>query len=137
MKGFMKEFREFALKGNVMDMAVGVIIGAAFQNIIKALTENIINPLIGLVFQTDLSAVVIPLTPTVSLGIGSFLSAVINFILMALVLFFIVKTINSIKERAEKLEKKNQPAAEAAPAAPTSEELLVQILDQLKKNDRK
>lgn len=132
----MKEFREFALKGNVMDMAVGVIIGAAFQNIIKALTENIINPLIGLVFQTDLSAVVIQLTPTVSLGIGSFLSAVINFILMALVLFFIVKTINSLKERAEKLEKKDQPAAEAAPAAPTSEELLLQILDQLKKNGR-
>ncbi|MCI2048533.1 MAG: large conductance mechanosensitive channel protein MscL [Lachnospiraceae bacterium] len=135
MKGFFKEFREFALKGNVMDMAIGVIIGAAFQNIIKALTDNIISPLLGLIFQMDFSSVVIHLTPTVDLGIGAFISAIINFFLMALVLFLIVKAINKIQEQAEALEKKDAPAAEEAPAAPTSEELLTQILAELK--DRK
>ena len=59
MKKFMKEFKDFALKGNVMDMAVGVIIGAAFQSIVTSLTENIINPIIGLLFQVDFSQVVI------------------------------------------------------------------------------
>ena len=102
MKKFFEEFREFALKGSVMDMAIGVIIGAAFQNIVTALTDNIINPIIGLIFQADLIAVQIRLTDTVSLGIGAFISAIINFILMALVLFIFVKTINKIKAAAEK-----------------------------------
>lgn len=130
MKKFLGEFREFALKGNVMDMAVGVIIGGAFQSIITALIENIINPLIGLVFQTDFSNVAIKLTDNVSLGIGAFISAVINFILMAFVLFCIIKAINTVKARAEKLQKKE--AAAAAPAGPTTEQLLADILKTLK-----
>lgn len=116
MKNFMKEFKQFALKGNVMDMAVGVIIGGAFSAIITALIENIINPIIGLLFQTDFSEVVIPMGP-VNLGIGAFISAVINFILLALVLFFMVKAINKAKSINEK-------PAEPAPAPAKSDELV-------------
>lgn len=112
----MKEFKQFALKGNVMDMAVGVIIGGAFSAIITALIENIINPIIGLLFQTDFSEVVIPMGP-VNLGIGAFISAVINFILLALVLFFMVKAINKAKSINEK-------PAEPAPAPAKSDELV-------------
>ena len=130
MKKFFEEFREFALKGSVMDMAIGVIIGAAFQNIVTALTDNIINPIIGLIFQADLSAVQIRLTDTVSLGIGAFISAIINFILMALVLFIFVKTINKIKAAAERKKKDGDSEEEAAP---TAEELLADILTELKK----
>lgn len=129
MKKFFEEFREFALKGSVMDMAIGVIIGAAFQNIVTALTDNIINPIIGLIFQSDLSAVQIKLTDTVTLGIGAFISAIINFFLMALVLFIFVKSINKIKAAAEKKKK----AEEEEEATPTTEELLADILEEIKK----
>ncbi len=123
----MKEFKEFALKGNVMDMAVGVIIGGAFSAIITALIENIINPIIGLAFQTDFSEVVIHMG-SVDLGIGAFISAVINFILMALVLFILVKSVNKIKAMNEK-------PAEPAPAPAKSDELvaLEKIVELLEK----
>lgn len=129
MKNFMKEFKEFALKGNVMDMAVGVIIGGAFGSIITAFIENIVNPIIGLAFQTDFSEVVIHMG-SVDLGIGAFISAVINFILMALVLFMMVKSINKVK-------KMNEKPAEPAPAPAKSDELvalekIVELLSEKK-----
>ena len=129
MKNFMKEFKAFALKGNVMDMAVGVIIGGAFSAIITAFIENIINPIIGLAFQTDFSQVVIHMG-SVDLGIGAFISAVINFILMALVLFVMVKSINKVKAMNEK-------PAEPAPAHANSDELvalekIVELLSEKK-----
>ncbi|MCH3961083.1 MAG: large conductance mechanosensitive channel protein MscL [Solobacterium sp.] len=108
MKKFMQEFKEFALKGNVMDMAVGVIIGAAFKTIIDSLVSDIINPLIGIAFKTDFSAVVITLPGNVALNIGNFISTVINFILMALVLFLIVKAVN----RLDSFGKKEEPVKE-------------------------
>ncbi len=125
----MKEFKAFALKGNVMDMAVGVIIGGAFSAIITAFIENIINPIIGLAFQTDFSQVVIHMG-AVDLGIGAFISAVINFILMALVLFVMVKSINKVKAMNEK-------PAEPAPAPAKSDELvalekIVELLSEKK-----
>ena len=127
MKNFMKEFKEFALKGNVMDMAVGVIIGGAFSSIITALIENIINPIIGLAFQTDFSQVVIDMG-SCQLGIGAFISAVINFILLALVLFMMVKAINKAKAINEK-------PAEPAPEPKKSDELvaLEKIVELLEK----
>ena len=125
----MNEFKAFALKGNVMDMAVGVIIGGAFSAIITAFIENIINPIIGLAFQTDFSQVVIHMG-AVDLGIGAFISAVINFILMALVLFVMVKSINKLKAMNEK-------PAEPAPAPAKSDELvalekIVELLSEKK-----
>ena len=110
MKKFMEEFKAFALKGNVMDMAIGVIIAGAFSNIVTALTENIINPIIGLLFQMDLSQVVIHMG-SVDLGIGNFISAIINFIILAFVLFTIVKAVNKMMALAEK-PKEEEPAPE-------------------------
>ncbi len=110
MKKFMEEFKAFALKGNVMNMAVGVIIAGAFSNIVAALTENIINPIIGLLFQMDLSHVVIHMG-SVDLGIGNFISAIINFIILAFVLFTIVKAVNKMMALAEK-PKEEEPAPE-------------------------
>lgn len=134
MKKFLEEFREFALKGNVMDMAIGVIIGGAFQNIVKALIDDIINPLIGLLFQADFSNVVIPMGSSgVNLAIGAFISVVINFILMALVLFLMVKGMNRLRDLTHKKEAEKP----AEPAKPTQEELLTQILAELQKKDAK
>ena len=110
MKKFMEEFKAFALKGNVMNMAVGVIIAGAFSNIVAALTENIINPIIGLLFQMDLSHVVIHMG-SVDLGIGNFISAIINFIILAFVLFTIIKAVNKMMALAEK-PKEEEPAPE-------------------------
>jgi large conductance mechanosensitive channel len=127
MKNFIKEFKEFALKGSVMDMAVGVIIGAAFKAIVDSFVADIINPLIGLAFKTDFSKVVIHLSDTVTLNIGNFISTIINFVLMALILFMIVKSINSLERMTKKKE-------EAAPAPKKSDELvaLEEIVDLLK-----
>lgn len=136
MKKFLQEFKEFALKGNVMDMAIGVIIGGAFQNIVTALIDDIINPIIGLLFQADFSSVVIPLGDSgVSLSIGAFISVVINFILMALVLFLMVKGINRLRTFTDELAKKKEEEKPAEPAKPTQEELLTEILAELKKQN--
>ena len=123
MKKFMDEFKAFALRGNVMDMAVGMIIAAAFGAIITAFIENIVNPIIGILFQADLSNVVLNLPYGITLGIGAFISAVINFVLMALVLFFIVKAVN----------KTRKPVEEAAPAKSDEAVALEEILEILKK----
>lgn len=106
MKNFLNEFKEFALRGNVMDMAVGVIIGAAFQSIITSFIDNIINPLIGLLVQVDFSDWVISMG-SVDLKIGAFISTVINFILMAFVLFLMVKAVNKLHKKPE--EKPAEP----------------------------
>ena len=123
MKNFFEEFKAFALRGNVMDMAIGVIIGGAFQAIIKSFIDNIVNPLVGVVFQVDFSSVVIRLG-AVNLMIGAFISSVINFILLALVLFVMVKGINKLK--------KPEVKEEAAPVKSDETVLLEKILEQLK-----
>jgi large conductance mechanosensitive channel protein len=123
MKNFIEEFKAFALRGNVMDMAIGVIIGGAFQAIIKSFIDNIVNPLVGVVFQVDFSSVVIKLG-AVDLMIGAFISSVINFILLALVLFIMVKGINKLK--------KPEVKEEAAPVKSDETVLLEKILEQLK-----
>ena len=123
MKNFIEEFKAFALRGNVMDMAIGVIIGGAFQAIIKSFIENIINPLVGVIFQVDFSNVVISLG-SVNLMIGAFISSVINFFLLAFVLFVMVKAINKLK--------KPEVKEEAAPVKSDETVLLEKILEQLK-----
>lgn len=138
-KGFFKEFKEFALKGNVMNLAVGVIIGAAFQNIVTALTNSFINPLIALCTggckknpETGaLEMVGGQFTINgVSFDYGAFLSAVINFLIMALILFLLIKGVNKLMD----LGKKKEEAAPAEPPKPSNEEvLLTEIRDLLKK----
>ena len=123
MKNFFEEFKAFALRGNVMDMAIGVIIGGAFQAIIKSFIDNISNPLVGVIFQVDFSSVVIHLG-AVNLMIGAFISSVINFFLLAFVLFIMVKAINKLK--------KPEVKEEATPAKSDEAVLLEKILEQLK-----
>lgn len=94
MKKFMKEFKEFISRGNVMDMAVGVIIGGAFTGIVSSLVEDIINPLLGLFGGMNFDQFSVTLMGTVTLNYGKFITAVINFLIMALVVFLIVRTMN-------------------------------------------
>lgn len=103
MKKFFGEFRKFISKGNVLDLAVGVIIGAAFQAIVKSLTDDVLSPIIGLVAKTDFSDWVLTIND-VNIRYGAFITAVIQFLIMALVVFFIVKAINKVKDLAIKKE---------------------------------
>lgn len=95
MKKLLQEFKEFALRGNVMDLAVGVIIGAAFQAIINSLVNNVISPLIGLFANTDLTYLSV-MVGDVEIRYGAFLTAVINFIIMAVIIFLMVKGMNAL-----------------------------------------
>lgn len=115
MKKFMKEFKEFISRGNVMDMAVGVIIGGAFTGIVSSLVEDIINPLLGLFGGMNFDQYSLTLMGTATLNYGKFITAVINFLIMALVVFLIVRTLN-------KAAAKMAPKKEAA--APTTKKCL-------------
>lgn len=114
MKKFMQEFKEFAMKGNVLDMAVGLIIGSAFGAIISSLVDDVISPLIGLFFDTDFSALVATVG-NVDIKYGSFITAVINFILIAFVLFCIIKAANKAKDAASKKEPEAEPTTKVCP----------------------
>ncbi|KIN74048.1 large conductance mechanosensitive channel protein MscL [Sulfitobacter guttiformis] len=122
----IREFKDFIAKGNVMDLAVGIIIGAAFTAIVASLVADMINPLIGLfIGGIDFSEL------SVSFGeaefmYGNFIMAIINFLIIAFVVFMLVKAVNKAKGPEPE-------AAPAAPAGPTQEELLAQILLELKK----
>ena len=138
----IKEFKEFAVKGNMMDMAIGFIMGAAFGTVIKSLTDDILMPIIASIFGTpDFANLFIPLvTPDgasgdmtidafreaggVAMGYGLFINALIAFLLVALALFFVVKGMNKMKE---------EPEPEPAPAGPSQEDLLAEIRDLLAK----
>ena len=114
MKNFMKEFKEFISRGNVMDMAVGVIIGGAFTAIVNSLVNDIIMPVLSLITGgldfTSLCIVLREGEDGATLNYGSFISAIINFLLIALVIFFIIKSINKVAKKNEK------------PAEPTTKE---------------
>ena len=116
MKKFLQEFKEFALRGNVMDLAIGVIIGAAFQSIINSLVQDIISPLIGLIANTDLSALQFMILD-VPIRYGAFLTAVINFIIMAFAIFLLVKGMNAIASlgRKHKEEESEVPTTKLCP----------------------
>lgn len=149
-KGIIAEFKEFISKGNVLDMAVGVIIATAFGKITTALVNNVFMPFISwLVGSPDLSSLNIVLRPEVLdeegavvkealvLGLGVFITAIIDFILVALVVFLVVKAFNTIKAKAEARKKKEEEAVEEepAPAEPSEEVLLLrEIRDSLKKD---
>ncbi len=114
MKKFLNEFKEFAMKGNVMDLAVGVIIGAAFQSIVKSLTDDIISPIIGLFAKTDFSYLALNLFG-VDIRYGSFITAVINFIIMAFIVFMLMKGLNKMASIGKKEEKPAAPATKKCP----------------------
>jgi len=127
--GLMKEFKEFALKGNVLDLAVGVVIGAAFSAIVKSLVEDIITPLIltPLLEKAGLEDIK-ELTWGAGVKYGNFISNIISFLIVAFALFLVIKLVNSAR--------KKEVAAPAAPAAPSNEEkLLMEIRDALKANN--
>ncbi len=113
MKNFLSEFKKFVLRGNVIDLAVGVIIGAAFQAIVNSLVEDIISPLIGLIADTDLSDMVATVGG-VDIRWGAFVTAIINFIIMAFVIFLIVKGINKVTELGKKKEEE-KPTTKVCP----------------------
>lgn len=113
MKKFFAEFKEFISKGSVMDMAVGIIIGGAFTAIVTSLVDDIISPLLGLLGGMNFDALVAEFGGVV-LPYGKFITAIINFILIALVLFCIIKALNKAKSAAEKLKKKEEEAEEEA-----------------------
>ena len=127
----MDEFKKFISKGNVLDMAVGVIMGTAFSKIITSLVENILMPVIStIVGKVSIADLAVNVTDELSIPYGLFLQAINDFLLIAICVFAIVKSINKVKEKFEKKE-----AEEAAPPAPTKEEeLLTEIRDLLKKN---
>lgn len=128
MKAFMKEFKEFISKGNVMDMAVGIIIGGAFTAIVNSLVESIITPLIGVICGgIDFASWGVQVGEA-TIGFGALIDAIIKFLLISLVLFSIIKALNKAKSLAAKEE-----AAEEEPApVPEDVQLLTEIRDMLK-----
>jgi len=133
--GFIKEFKEFAMKGSLVDIAVAFVMGAAFGKVISSFTDGIVSPLIGLIGGADLSKNVTVLkdavmdgtgkvvTEAVVMKWGEFAAAIINFIIVALVMFMVIKAINKMKKKQEE-----------APAGPSSTDvLLMEIRDSLKK----
>jgi len=151
-KGFIGEFREFVTKGNVLDLAVGVIIGGAFGTITKSLTDDIIMPIVSLFLggidfnewkivlkEAVLNADGTEAAAAVTVNYGTFISTIINFLILALVIFCMVKAVNNARARAEAAKAAAEPAPEPKPEPepeepkPTAEELLTDILAELKK----
>ncbi|WP_133535456.1 large-conductance mechanosensitive channel protein MscL [Tenacibaculum caenipelagi] len=131
-----KEFKDFAMKGNLVDIAVGFVMGAAFKQVVTSFTGGIVSPLIGLIFKADFKDVKYiikegvadeagKVTGEVAIMYGEFLTHVIDFIIVAFVMFMVVKAVNTMKKKEE--------AAPEAPKGPSQEELLTEIRDLLKK----
>jgi large conductance mechanosensitive channel len=129
--GILEEFKKFAMRGNVVDMAVGIVIGAAFSQIVTSMVDKIISPLVGYMtggidFKDRSAQLAKPLiegAPPLVIGWGAFVQATINFLIVAFVLFMVVKAMNAVAKKEE-----------AAPAPPTEEVMLLrQIRDSLKK----
>ncbi len=132
----LKEFKEFALKGSLLDIAVGFVMGAAFKSVVTAFTAGIVSPLIGLIFNADFKELkwIVKegvanaegkVEGAIAVLYGEFITTVIDFIIVAFVMFLIVKAVNRMKRKEEE--------APAAPKGPTQEELLGEIRDLLKK----
>ena len=149
MSNFLKEFKEFAMKGNVVDMAVGVIIGAAFGKIVSSLVNDIIMPLIGVVTGginfTDYKWVIQKavmdgqevLKPEVSMNWGAWVQTVVDFLIVAFCIFVMIKFINNLRKKAERQKEAEAEPAPAAPEPTKEEQLLAEIRDLLKEQHKK
>lgn len=151
-KGFITEFKEFIMRGNVLDMAIGVIIASSFGKITTSLVNDVFMPFLGWIIgdfdMTELNLVLVEevknaagevTTPGVTIGFGALLSTIIDFVLIAFIIFLMIKIFSKAKEIAEaKLLKKAEveETVEEAPPAPTSEELLAEILAEIKKSNK-
>lgn len=139
----IKGFKEFILRGNVIDLAVAVVIGAAFTAVVNSIVENLFNPIISALFNAESLNEALPIViPTMSGGsstihVGAIIGAIINFLIIAAVVYFVfVLPINTLKKRADALLAKNKTEAEnEAPLASTEVELLAEIRDLLAKRD--
>ncbi|WP_304206720.1 large conductance mechanosensitive channel protein MscL [Peptostreptococcus russellii] len=133
MKKFIAEFKEFAMRGNVIDLAVGVVIGGAFSKIVSSLVENIITPFIGIITGgTDVSGLMLQIG-NAQFKYGAFLQSVIDFVIIAFSIFIFIKLINSLKSKVAKPEEETVEEV----ALTKSEELLVEIRDMLAKENKK
>ncbi len=109
-KGFFAEFKKFIMRGNVIDLAVGVIIGGAFQAIVSSLVDDIVSPLLGIILgKVDFSSLAVKIGAA-TINYGKFITAIINFFIMALVIFAIIKVINDVSERLRKKPEEEEPA---------------------------
>ncbi len=128
MKKFFDEFKEFIMRGNVVDMAVGVVVGGAFREIITSLVENIITPLISLLIgKVNLAQLGVTVSEDVKIMYGAFLQSIINFLIIAFSIFCVIKLMNTVHDKFMK-----KAEEEEAEAGPTQEELLAEIRDLLK-----
>ena len=140
-KGFFAEFKKFIMRGNVIDLAVGVIIGGAFQAIVNSLVNDLVMPAIGWIIGgvdfSDLKIVIAEATDDAAeaaIRYGSFIQAIVDFLLIALTVFIIVRSINRFHELRKKKEEEAAPAEPEAPAEPSEDiKLLTEIRDLLKK----
>lgn len=124
--GFIKEFKEFASRGNVVDLAVGIVIGAAFNNIVNSAVKDIIMPPVGyLMGDLDFQEYKIELSENVTINYGNFIQTVINFLIIAFAVFILVKAMN-------RLRRKEEAAPETAPSPTREEVLLAEIRDAIK-----
>lgn len=124
MKEFFQEFKEFAMRGNVLDMAVGVVVGSAFTAIVTSIVQNLLTPLLGLLIPDSTFAEWAP----GGFGIGAVINSIITFLITAFVVFLLVKGVNKLTH----LKKQEEPQEPEEPKAPTTEELLTEIRDLLK-----
>lgn len=115
MNSFLNEFKKFICRGNVMDMAVGIIIGGAFTGIVTSLVNDIINPLLGLFGGMNFDQLAWNITGDVTLAYGKFITAIINFLIMAFVIFFLVRTVNKMSEKFSKKEEPKTPRIKKCP----------------------
>ena len=144
MKKFVEEFKEFIARGNALQMAIGVVIGGAFGAITNSLVADVITPLLAAIFKSpNTDALNITLraatadSEAIVLGLGTFVGAVINFLVIALVIFSIMKAANKAAEMAKAAKKKEEEApAEEEEPKPTTEELLTAILEEMKKQEK-
>lgn len=144
MKKFIKEFRDFAVKGNVIDLAVGVVIGGAFGKIVTSLVNDVIMPLIGLVLGrinfVSLKWVIAKetdSTPALTLNYGAFIQSIVDFTFITLSIFLFIKLINKVRAKAEEVfvKKKEEEENQEKVVQPETERLLTEIRDLLKEKD--